>query len=169
MKPEDEQPPSEEELREAEALAAALEQDARGANAEAGPPGEVLETAALLRHARTPLAVPPAHEPIAAAQSAEALDARRARGRRRVARWITTSLVVPAVAAAFLLVRPTSERAPALRSASPAPSPSLLAAQAAATRGGSDVGAALARLDLEMRAYRRQYHEGLRRGSGSAR
>jgi hypothetical protein len=165
MKPEDEEPsqePSEEELREAAALAHALEPDAGDREA----PADALEAAALLRHARAPIAVPPAHEPLATAQAAQALDARRTRTRRRAARWIATSLVVPGLAAAWLMVSTTARRsAPPAATALPAPSPALLAAQAEAARGG---GAALARLDLEMRAYRRAYHDGLRRRGGGA-
>ena len=156
MKPEDDEPaPSEEELREAAALARALEKDAPP---DAAPPIDALEAAALLRHARVPLAVPPAHEPIAAAQ---ALAARRG---RRLRPWIAASLVVPAAAAAWLLVASVLNRsAPPVAIRPPAPTPGLLAAQADATRGGR---AALARLDQEMRAYRRQYHDGLRRRGG---
>ena len=167
MKPEDEDP-TEEELREAAALAAALEKDARlAADGERAAPGEALETAALLRHARAPLTVPPAHEPIALAQAAAALDGRRARGRRRARLWLGASLALPAMAAAWLLFATTAQRAaPPLRAsvAPPAPPADLLAAQAQATRGGADASGALAALDLKMRAYRRQYHEDLRRG-----
>jgi hypothetical protein len=159
MKTDDEEP-SEDELREAAALAAALEADAGDRDA----PADALEAAALLRHARAPIALPPAHEPIATAQAAQALDARRTRGRRRARRWIVTSLLMPGLAAAWLMVSTTARRAaPPAAAALPAPSPDLLAAQAEAARGDR---AALARLDLEMRAYRRAFHEGLRRRSG---
>jgi hypothetical protein len=169
MKPEDDNP-TEEELREAAALAAALEGDAARPDAgEGAAPADALETAALLRHARAPLAVPPAHEPIAAARAAPVLDARRAGGRRRSRRWIGASLIVPMAAAAWLMyaaVRSTSEMALAPPERPPAPTADLLAAQAEAIRGGSNAGAALAALDSKMRAYRRQYHEDLRRRGG---
>lgn len=171
MKPEDDEPaPTDDELREAAALAAALAKDAGPQTVDAPVPGDALETASLLRHARGPLAVPPAHEPISAAQVASALDARRGRGRRRVRMWIATSVIVPGIAAFFVvltLMRSTSEQAlspaPVVR-----PSAGLLAAQAEATRGGGEARAALARLDREMRAYRRQYHDGLQRRAGGA-
>jgi hypothetical protein len=170
MKPEDEQP-SDEELREAAALAAALEGDAGGA-VDAAPPADALETAALLRHTRSPIAVPPPAEATVSAQVAPALDARRARGRRRARIWIATTLVAPAAAAAWLLVATTTGRHASLSAppwtVPPAPTADLLAAQAEATRGGSRASAALARLDLEMRSYRRQYHQNLRnRGEGA--
>jgi hypothetical protein len=160
----EDQEPTEAELREAAALAAALEGErAAETSAVAAAPDDALEAAALLRHARAPIVVPPAAEPAVAAQVAPALDARRTRGRRaRI--WIATSLVAPAAAAVWLLAATIGGR-PAPLSALPPPAPSadLLAAQAQATRGGGQAGAALARLDVEMRAYRRRYHEGLRR------
>jgi len=167
MKPEDDEPspsPSEEELREAAALAHALETDARPDTSHAAPPTEALEAAALLRHARAPLAVPPAHEPIAAAQATQALQARRG---RRARRWIAASLLAPAAAAAWLLFANVLSRSapPPVAIRPPVPTTGLLAAQADAARGGR---AALARLDQEMRAYRRQYHDGLRRRGGGA-
>jgi len=98
MKPEDEQP-SEEELREAAALAAALENDAGGG---AGAPSDALETAALLRQARAPLTVSPAHEPITAAHVAPALEGRRTPRPRRGRMWIALSVIAPAAAAGWL-------------------------------------------------------------------
>jgi hypothetical protein len=170
MKPEDEEP-TEAERREAAALAAALEGDgpAQPSGADTAP-ADALETAALLRHARAPIAVPPAAEPVLVAQAAPRLDARRAGRLRRARVWIGASLVAPAAAAAWLLFATTASRqAPhAGPVALPAPTADLLAAQAQATRGGSQAGAALARLEREMRAYRRQYHAGLRgRGEGT--
>ena len=172
MKPEDDEP-TEEERREAAALAAALEPDAAARKGAAGgdaasAPGDALETAALLRQTRAPLALPPAHEPIATAHVVPALDARRSRGRRRARLWIATSLVAPAAAAAWLLFATTLNRHATSPAASlpPAPTADLLAAQAEATRGGGQASAALAALDSKMRAYRRQYHESLRRRGG---
>jgi hypothetical protein len=174
MKPEDDEPsPSDDEVREAQALAAALEPDAAarkdGAAAVTPAPGDALETASLLRQTRPPLAVPPAHEPVAAAHVAPALDARRSRGRRRARVWLATSLVAPAAAAAWLLFATTLSRhaAPPAAHLPPRPTADLLAAQAEATRGGGQAGAALAALDSKMRAYRRQYHEDLRRRGGA--
>jgi hypothetical protein len=181
MKPEDEEP-TEEELREAAALAAALEGDAParpdGAPAPAGeaartPPADALEAAALLRHARAPITVPPAHEPIAAAHVRPALDARGAKRRRRARVWIATSLLAPAAAAAWMLFATTLHRSAAppvmpIAASAPPPPADLLAAQAEATRGGAQASAALAALDLKMRAYRRQYIDGLRRRGGGA-
>jgi len=163
MKEDDEQP-SEEELREAAALAAALESDrAVDPSSAPGAPSDALEAAALLRHARAPLAVPPAAEPIIAAQAAPALDALRTRGRRRARLWIATSLIAPAAAAVWLLMSTITHAPPSrVAAAPPAPTADLLAAQAEAARGGPG-SVALARLDVEMRAYRRQYHAGLRR------
>ena len=176
MKDRDEQPEqpsqasqaSEEELREAAALADALEGGgATDPSAPGAPRADALETAALLGHARAPIAVPPALEPRVMAEVAAALDARRARGRRRARLWIATSLIAPAAAAAWLLFATVASRqAPVSAQPPPAPTADLLAAQAEATRGGGQAGAALARLDTEMRAYRRRYHERLRRGLG---
>src|SRR5262252_261184 len=125
-------------------------------------PNDALEAAALLRQARAPIAVPAAAEPIVAAQAAPALEALRTRGRRRARLWIATSLLAPAAAAVWLLTS-TMTHAPQSRgsAAPPAPTADLLAAQAQAARGGPG-SVALARLDVEMRAYRRQYHAGLR-------
>ena len=179
MKQEDEEPtqeptqePTEDELREAAALAEALERDAPAEKEGAHPPPvDALETAALLRHAHAPLSVPPAHEPIATAMAATTLDARRTRTqtRRRAARWLVATLAIPSVAAAWILFDPTFYIGrPTPTAALPTPSADLLAAQAQATRGGSGASAALARLDAEMRTYRRQYHAGLRRRGGGA-
>jgi hypothetical protein len=171
MKDEDEQPDqpeqaSEDELREAAALADALE-GRPATQAPAAPPDDALEAAALLHQARAPIAVPPALEPRVMAQVAAALEVRRARGRRRARVWIATSLIAPAAAAAWLLLATVPSRH-ARMSALPPPAPTadLLAAQAEAIRGGGQAGAALARLDSEMRAYRRAYHERLRRDLG---
>jgi hypothetical protein len=168
---EDEQNPSADELREAAALAAALEGDAAatGAGGGAGEPGvsDALEAAALLRNARAPLAVPAAHEAIVAAHAAPALDARRVRRSSRARIWIATSLAATA-AAGWLLFATTLKSAPSRMAAAalpPAPA-DLLAAQAEAARGGSQTRAALAALDLKMRDYRRQYQQSLRHGGG---
>jgi hypothetical protein len=174
---EDEETASAEELREAAALAAALEGDAAatanaGVGAEAsGVSGvsEALEAAAMLRNARTPLVVPAAHEAIVTTHAAPALDARRVRRSHRARRWIATSLAATAAAGWLLFATTLNHRAPS-RLAAGAPLPpapaDLLAAQAEAARGGSQTRAALAALDLKMRDYRRQYQQSLghRRG-----
>ena len=54
---------------------------------------------------------PPAHEPIAAAHVAPALDARRSRGRRRARLWIATSLVAPAARRRLAAVRDDAQPA----------------------------------------------------------
>jgi hypothetical protein len=82
--------------------------------------------------------------------------------------WIAASVVAPAAAAAWLLFATTLRAPSRQRAPLPPPTADLLAAQAEATRGGSGAGAALARLDAEMRIYRRRYHEGLRSRGGGA-
>jgi hypothetical protein len=170
MKPEDDEPSdeaSDDERREAAALAAALERDGTAGDADrAAAPADALETASLLRHARAPLSVPPAHEPIASALAATALDAQRARRGFRGRPWMIPAIAAPAAALVLLFtmtLRRPAERAMLRPSALPRPTADLLAAQAEASRGG---GAALATLELKMRAYRRQYHDGLRHHGG---
>ena len=164
---EDEENASAEELREAAALAAALEDDA-AATGSAGL-SDALDAAALLRNARAPLAVPAGHEAIVTAHAAPALDARRVRRSRRARTWIATSLAATAAAGWLLFATTLNHRAPS-RMAAAAPLPpapaDLLAAQAEAARGGSQTRAALAALDLKMRDYRRQYQQSLRHGEG---
>jgi len=147
MNQDDDAPASEEEQREATDLAASLDQRARAP--ELLPPG--LEAAVMDRVA--PL-----------------LDARRADDRRRRRRRATlVSLGGLAAAAAFALLvstqRLSAPRGP-VATAPPAPPADLLAIQARVARGG---GAALAALDVEMRSYRRNYHDQLlrRRGGGA--
>jgi hypothetical protein len=169
MKPidEDEENPSPEEL--AAALEGGAAQPAAGGVGPSAEVSDALETAALLRHARAPLTVPAGHEAIVAAHVAPALDARRDRRRRRSRIWIAASVVAPAAAAAWLLFAVTATRhAPmsAAPTAPPPPTADLLAVQAQATRGGSQTTGALAALDLKMREYRRQYHQGLRHRRG---
>jgi len=142
MNQDDDAPASEEEQREATDLAASLDQRARAP--ELLPPG--LEAAVMDRVA--PL-----------------LDARRADDRRRRRRRATlVSLGGLAAAAAFALLV-SAPRGP-VATAPPAPPADLLAIQARVARGG---GAALAALDVEMRSYRRNYHDQLlrRRGGGA--
>lgn len=122
--------PSEEEAREAAALAAML--DGRGA--PDAVPKDVVQAAAILRHGARPL------------------DALRARALRdRVAPKPRTGvrfLVAGAAAAALVLVLWTQSASPP--SAIPAPDEAVLAAQADAARGQDR-----AALDRAMRAYRK--------------
>jgi hypothetical protein len=144
--------PTPEEQREAEALARALE----GAPAESAAPPEALETAALLRHAHGEGRLDPAR--------AQALGAKlraEVRPPRRRWIWLLAPLAAGVTAAALLLfLRPAPRGLPALASL-PAPAPALLAAQGEAARGK---GQALASLDQQMRAYRRELFDRLRRG-----
>ena len=142
----DEPPASEDEQREAAELAASLE-----------------------RRARAPESLPPALEAAVMAKVAPLLDARRAGDVRR-RRLRTASLGALAAAAAFALVfssttfltsRMSAPRVAA--TAPPAPPADLLAVQARVARDG---GAAIAALDVEMRSYRRHYHDELRRRRG---
>ena len=141
MKPED-QDPTPEEQREAEALARALEGDA-----SAAPPADVRATVGMLRHAGRGAALAPDRAAAVRARAAETL----VRPARRRARWLWLAAPVAAAAAAVVLVmvvrRPPSPGALPL----PAPSLPLLAAQAAAARGDAR---ALDTLDQQMRAYR---------------
>jgi hypothetical protein len=159
--------PSAEERAEAEALARALE---AGAPAAAPPPEDALAAAALLQHAqRTQDAGEPARAGarVAAAEARGLAAVDRRRPRRR--RWLLPALLVPATAAAALIVTVM----PATRShrftasspvepVIPKPPARLLEAQAKAARGGGDLSA----LDRQMRDYRRAYYAAL--GSGDA-
>jgi hypothetical protein len=143
--------PTPEELREAEALARALE----GAPSESAPPPEALETAALLRHAHGGGQLDPAR--------AQALAAKlRAEVRPRRRRWWWAVLVPVAVGTAGVMLFATTmqRRGPALPPL-PAPGPAVLAAQAEAARGRPQ---ALADLDAQMRAYRQALYARLREG-----
>ena len=178
--------PSPEERAEAEALARALEageaiaapppDDALGAaallrHARPAPPEDALAAAALLRHARG------AQDPGEAARAGARIVAAEARAlaavdkrRPRARRWLLPALLVPATAAAALIVTvmPASRSylGPAARApvepVIPKPPTTLLEAQAKAARGGGDLSA----LDRQMRDYRRAYYAAL--GSGDA-
>jgi len=179
--------PSAEERADAEALARVLQ---AAAPPSAPPPEDALAAAALLRHARP---APPPEDALAAAallrhargaqdpgeaaragarivaaeaRALAAVDKRRPRARR----WLLPALLVPATAAAALIVTvmPASRSylAPAARApvepVIPKPPATLLEAQAKAARGGGDLSA----LDRQMRDYRRAYYAAL--GSGDA-
>jgi hypothetical protein len=140
--------PTAEELREAEALARALE----GAPSDAAAPPEALETAALLRYTHGGGQLDPAR-----AQTLAGKLRSEVRPRRR--RWWWLGLAPLAVGAVGLTLFATmGGRSPVTL---PAPGPALLAAQAQAARGQPQ---ALADLDAQMRAYRRTLFEKLREG-----
>jgi len=139
--------PTPEELREAEALARALD----GAAPESAPPPEALEVAALLRHAHGDGQLDPAR-----AQELAARLRANVRPPRRRWLWLLAPLVVGTAALVLLLPAPRPQL-PQL-TALPAPSAALLAAQAEAARGRGQ----LSGLDAQMRTYRRQLFERLR-------
>jgi len=158
--------PSADERAEAEALARTLE-----AGAPAAAPEDALAAAALLRHARR------AQEPDEPARAGARIAAAEARGmaavdkrRPRRRRWLLPALLVPATAAAVLVVTVMPARRSYLSPVAsapaepvvPKPPATLLEAQAKAARGGGD----LAALDRQMRDYRRAYYAAL--GSGGA-
>jgi hypothetical protein len=162
--------PTPAEAREAEALRRAL----AGERPESEPPQEALETAALLRYARSAGHLDPARREDLRGRLRSALPGRRRR------RWLWALAPLPVVAAAAVLMTvPLSSRQsaapvsvapsppPSPPSPLPLPSPSLLEAQAAAARGDRQ---ALATLDLEMRAYRKAMLDRLlERGGGQRR
>jgi hypothetical protein len=137
----DDDEPTPEERREAEALARALD----GAPSDSVPPPEALETAALLRHAKRGGELDPARALALAAKLRAGVRAPRRR-------WPWIALAPLALGAAALLLMPTMlARKAGPGPVLPPPAPSLLAAQAEAARG--QLGA-LADLDARMRAYR---------------
>ena len=135
--------PTPEELREAEALARALE----GAPSPSAPPPEALETAALLRHGGGEL------DPARAQALAAKLRA-EVRPPRRRWRWVLAPLAVGAAGLLMSGLVLRRERPLPL----PAPAPALLAAQAQAAQGRPQ---ALAELDVQMRANREALYAGL--------
>jgi len=132
---------------------------------------EAAELAASLdRRTRAPEPLPPALEAAVMAKVAPLLDARRDVDRRRRRRRVALASVgALAATAAFALVVSSTSRLSEPRAAAtapPSPPADLLAVQARVARGG---GAAIAALDVEMRSYRRHYHdELLRRRGGEA-
>jgi len=146
----DDDAPTPEELREAEALARALEGDP-----QAAPPADVMPAVGLLRHARARGLDPARAQALGAKLRAEVT----ARPPRRWLWFLLPPLLVTAAAGLLLVPMATSPSAPPVASHSPSapppparPSEALLAAQAAVARG--DRGA-LDTLDREMRGYRR--------------
>ena len=153
---EDEADPTPEELREAEALARALDAQAP----DGAAPRDALETAALLRYARDGGALAP-ERVRALAERVRIERARRSRTRRR-ARLVASAIGgALALAASLLLVlRPSSpDLAP--------PGPPPLALLTAQTRAATREPGALAALDVEMQRYRRQLHASLGLASGA--
>jgi len=144
--------PTPDELREAEALARALD----GRSSATPAPQDALETAALLRYARDGGALAPERE--------RALAARvRATWRSRRARVLTSALAGSlALAASLLLLLRTSS--PALDV--PAPPLTLLSAQA---RAAAREPGALGALDAETQRHRRALHARLGLASGESR
>jgi hypothetical protein len=157
----EEKPPTEDELREAAALARALD----GAPAE-GPaaPADALEAAALLRASGGSLELDPA-------RSAE-IRAGLQRQLRPVApstRWARAVVGLSSLAAAALVVVLSSRVAspPALEArALPRPSPALVGAQLSAIRHPS---APNAELDQELHRYRETLFAELERRHGGRR
>jgi hypothetical protein len=169
MKDEDE--PTAEELREAEALAAAL----AGKPADRAPPPEALETAALLRYAHGEGRLAPARQAALGERARGAAMAALRPRRRRLWWWLLLAPAAASAAMAVVVVGASSRQAPTAVATAPAPEPPLqlpplpprlVQAQAAAARGGA---AALAALDTEMRAYRRALYHQLGAGRGGAR
>ncbi len=157
--------PSAEERAQADALARALEPEARGATPA---PEDALAAAALLRHARRAQAPDEsahagARIAAAGARVLPAVDRRRPRRR-----WLWPSLLVPAAAAALIVTTTLTARHRVDVATSvadrviPAPSLTLLEAQAQAAHAGADLSA----LDRQMREYRRAYYAAV--GGGGA-
>ena len=153
--------PTAEERAEAEALARALEPGAAGGTP---PPDDALATAALLRHARRaqdPGDPARAGARIAAAEARVLPAVDRLRPLRR--RWVLPALLVPAGAAAALMLTVGTQQHRALVAGLPSeamvpkPPVALLEAQAKAAHAGGDLSA----LDRQMRDYRRAYYAAL--------
>ncbi|HLK91797.1 MAG TPA: hypothetical protein VKZ18_18040 [Polyangia bacterium] len=163
----EEREPSAEEIAEAEALARALEKDAP-AGPSAAAPGDALGAAALLRRAHAVQSAERRAEEsrrlaAAAGQGVAALRARRP-ARLRWS-WLAPTLLVPAAAAVLFVVTGRRAAGPAAAPALPAPTVTLLEAQARAASGRAD----LAALDDEMRAYRESLYAALAARSSSRR
>jgi hypothetical protein len=142
----DDLPPSEEELAEAEALARALERGtARGA-----VPEDALRAGHLLRYAKDGGALDPARRD---AILDEALRHARVPAPKRPIRWSLLGALGLAAAGAVALVV-TRQGAPAVAATLPAPSRALLGAELEATRSREG----LAALGTEMTPYRAQMY-----------
>jgi hypothetical protein len=155
----DDEQPTAEELRQAQALARAL----AGHTEDERPPVEALEAAGLLGFARSGGAL--------AADRAAALRQRlrpgavaalRPRRRRLIWAWMTAPVVAAVGALVVLVTRP----APPFPGGWPPAPPPLLQAQAAAARGEPG---AIGRLDEQMRDYRQQLLARIRPRGGAGR
>ena len=145
----DDDAPTPEELREADALARSLDGDA-----SAPVPADVMSVVHLLRHAQA--------SPTLAPDRSQVVEARlRADLSPRWRRWRWWWMLPPLAAAATAAVVLTPLRRPSDSAAQVRPSGALLAAQAAAARGDR---AALDRLDREMRSHRRALFRRLAEG-----
>ncbi len=143
----EEDDPTEEELRDAEALARALDRGHAPA-----PPEDALGAAALLRYARSGAALAEARHDAILSQALQ--NARRKE--RPVRRLFLLSALGLSLAATFaLVVSQTTRSEPSLL---PAPPSSLLSAQAEAARPGTE---SLATLGAEMKPYRSGVYEKL--------
>lgn len=143
--------PTEEERREAEALARALE---RG-HAAADLPEDALETAHLLRYSHDGGALGPDRRD---AILADVLEHARPPERRKRSLWLRIWLglgAATAAAAAIVLFRVASPEPP-VAAALPDPPKRLLRAQANATTGRD-----LASVDSEMKGYRIAVYDAL--------
>jgi hypothetical protein len=148
----EELPPTEAELREAEELARALEQE------QPGPPGEALQGALLLLASR--------RGQLGELRGRAVLErawqgSDRARPRR--ARLSVALAGLAACVAAIFVV--TRAQGPAMLPSAP---PSLLRAQLAAARPGA-AAAELIALESEMAAHRARLHAAVARAYGSGR
>jgi hypothetical protein len=143
-----------EELREAEALARALE---RG-TADDAMPEDALETAAMLRYAHDEGHLTPEREGAILDELLARFPARgAARARPRFLRWLIPVVgLTSATAVVILVLRPAPEGGPI--SAVPAPSRELLEAQLEAAQGEPESGVAL---DRAMSAYRSELYAAL--------
>jgi hypothetical protein len=147
----EETPPTEAELREAELLARALEGPAPGTDPAAVE--DALGAAWMLRASR--------HAELSELRARAALERAWPKRRWPVRARAAAALAAVAAAIAIFALRP---RGPAELPAAPVP---LLRAQLAAARPGA--GAALAPLEKEMAAYRRQLYAALGRAYGGRR
>ena len=160
MTDDEENPPTDQELREAAALARALD----GAPLE-GPtaPADALEAAALLRASGQSIELDPA-------RSAEILADLQRQVRPVVPsmRWARAVVGMASLAAAVLVVVLTSRVAspPPVARALPRPSSALVGAQLRAIRHPSDPNAAL---DQELHRYRETLYAELERRHGGRR
>lgn len=162
----DERDPTEEEIREAEALARALEGEVRD---EA--PTDALETAALLRASQdrgelSELRQRAVQKRVLEAEAAAAPDGHEAAGEddeeaeepgTRWLRWVAPAATVAAAAAVMLVFIPGDRP---VGTSLPPPGSGLLRAQAAAARGEA---ADAAMLQVGMRRFRARYFAALER------